>query len=532
MKATEPTVERRGPLRQSAELTSVVKILLVDDNPDKRFALRCVLEPLGFGIVEADSGMAALRCILAEDFAVILLDVCMPVMDGFETAALIRQRRQNEMTPIIFITAYSRDEIPQADHYTGGAVDFIFAPVPPAELRAKVSVFANLFMRADSLAVRAREVQATANQLRLLTDAAPIGIFQTDVENRYVYTNPGWTDITGIEAEGAVGRPWDMIISPDQRPARSGAASGAAVRTELSLRFELPMPGAAPKFVHITAKRISDGAGGSAGWVGTLADVTAVVGAEAAMSAARDTAVTANAMQRNFTASASHELRTPTTSILGFVEEVLEGDGLTDEDRGYLDIVLRNAQRLSQLIDDLLIIGEAEVGITQMALEPTPLVPLLAQIMATFSRAPQRDGVTLVLDDEGADRCAMADSHRLEQALTNLISNALKFSAEGGEVTVRVRGDEEEVQVSVTDSGMGIDPADVASIFERFFRTKLAIDTSVKGSGLGLAIAKEMIEAQHGTIGVTSEVGRGSTFTITLPTAGALPEPSGHLVAT
>ena len=148
---------------------------MVDDNAAKRLGLKAVLLPLGYSIVEADSGLAALRCIMAHDFAVILLDVRMPIMDGFETAALIRQRKQSEMTPIIFITAHGKDEIVNTDLYAEGAVDFIFAPVPPDELRAKVSVFANLFTKAEELARRAREVQTSADQLRLLTDAAPSG---------------------------------------------------------------------------------------------------------------------------------------------------------------------------------------------------------------------------------------------------------------------------------------------------------------------------------------------------------------------
>ena len=133
-----------------------VPILVVDDNAGKRLALKAVLSPLGYSIVEADSGTAALRCVMAQDFAVILLDVRMPIMDGFETAAHIRQRRQSEMTPIIFITAHGSDEI-DTDLYAEGAVDFIFAPVPPHELRAKVSVFANLFSKALELAARARK---------------------------------------------------------------------------------------------------------------------------------------------------------------------------------------------------------------------------------------------------------------------------------------------------------------------------------------------------------------------------------------
>jgi diguanylate cyclase (GGDEF)-like protein len=143
-------------------------VLVVDDNPAKRLALRAVLAPLGHPIVEAASGGAALRCVMAQDFAVILLDVRMPRMDGFETAALIRTRLRSELTPIIFVTAFGSDEIQNADLYAQGAVDFMFAPVPPAELRAKVSVFVNIFIKAESLASQAHEVQTAADQLRRL----------------------------------------------------------------------------------------------------------------------------------------------------------------------------------------------------------------------------------------------------------------------------------------------------------------------------------------------------------------------------
>ena len=114
-----------------------------------------MLAPLGYSIVEADSASPRLRCVMAQDFAVILLDVRMPIMDGFETAALIRLRTQSEMTPIIFITAHGSDEIVTATCYAEGAVDFIFAPSHPDELRAKVSVFANLFLKAEELAAQA-----------------------------------------------------------------------------------------------------------------------------------------------------------------------------------------------------------------------------------------------------------------------------------------------------------------------------------------------------------------------------------------
>jgi diguanylate cyclase (GGDEF)-like protein len=145
-----------------------VPVLIVDDNAAKRVALKAVLHPLGHSIVEADSGLAALRCVMAQNFAVILLDVRMPIMDGFETAALIRKRQQSELTPIIFITAYGSGEIVTTNLYAQGAIDFIFAPVAPDQLRAKVSAFASLYRKAEALAVQAREVQTSAEHLRVL----------------------------------------------------------------------------------------------------------------------------------------------------------------------------------------------------------------------------------------------------------------------------------------------------------------------------------------------------------------------------
>ena len=303
-----------------------VPILVVDDSSAKRLALTAVLLPLGYSIIEADSGVAALRCIAAQDFAVILLDVRMPIMDGFETAALIRRRRQSEMTPIIFITALGSDEFVSIDRFAEGAIDFICAPVDPDNLRAKVSVFANLFSKAEVLAARARDVQTSADQLRLLTDAAPIGIFLTDTDNAYVYTNPRWTEISGIRPEEAVGEKWDTIFDADQRADLQGAelADGEASQTEMCKRFEIQAPGTAPRIVLVTSRRIPDTDGGMAGWVGTLADVTAEAWAETAMALARDEATEASRLKSDFLANMSHEIRTPMNGVIGMTDLLLE----------------------------------------------------------------------------------------------------------------------------------------------------------------------------------------------------------------
>src|SRR5690242_4633294 len=141
-----------------------VGILIVDDDPAKTIALRSVLEPLGENIVEARSGADALRHLLKEDFAVILLDVRMPIMDGFETAELIRQRPASELTPIIFVTALDQAQTDMGRGYELGAVDFVFSPIVPAILRAKVQVFVELYKAQHELRRYRDQLQALVQE--------------------------------------------------------------------------------------------------------------------------------------------------------------------------------------------------------------------------------------------------------------------------------------------------------------------------------------------------------------------------------
>ena len=224
----------------------LVPILVVDDDPAKRLALRAVLSPLGYSIVEADSGLAALRCVLAQDFAVILLDVRMPIMDGIETAMLIRQRHQSEMTPIIFITAHVNDELADTDRYAQGAVDFIFAPVPPDELRAKVSVFANLFIKAEELATQAREAEDVRRPAaaphrgrahRHLPDRhpEPVRLHQSALDRDHRHPGRGgagqeWDTIIGARRHAPASSPSFPTMPCTGRSSAIGSRSGSRVR--------------------------------------------------------------------------------------------------------------------------------------------------------------------------------------------------------------------------------------------------------------------------------------------------------------
>lgn len=243
----------------------------------------------------------------------------------------------------------------------------------------------------------------------------------------------------------------------------------------------------------------------------------------AAIASARDAAIAAIQTQNDFAASASHELRTPTASILGFLEEVLENDQLGEDDRHCLEVAYRNAQRLGGLIDDLLVMGEVDSGHSQTRIAPTPVLPLVELVLSSMSPAALRGEVTLVPPVTSDDRpdggpCVLADPVRLEQVLTNLVGNAVKFNRHGGQVAVQVTSAADIVAVAVSDTGIGIEPEALLHVFDRFYRAT-ALAGGIKGTGLGLSIARQMVEAQGGTLTVTSVLGQGSTFTVTLPAA-------------
>ncbi len=235
-------------------------VLIVDNDASKRIALRAALSPLELEIVEADSGRAALRGLMVQDFACILLDIRMPGMNGFETAAVIRKRQQSEHTPIIFITAHAADDLSPLDGYPDGAVDFMTAPVRPDELRAKVTVYVERFVAeqvSDAL-VELPVGEAGRDRWRFLVDHLPVGVYQTDDEDRFVYTNARWTALTGIAPADAVG--WtaaDLLGAP--------AAAQDATR-----RFELAAPDRDRRLVEMTRAPVPAGPGSPAGWVGTL----------------------------------------------------------------------------------------------------------------------------------------------------------------------------------------------------------------------------------------------------------------------
>jgi signal transduction histidine kinase len=227
----------------------------------------------------------------------------------------------------------------------------------------------------------------------------------------------------------------------------------------------------------------------------------------------------------DFVASVSHELRTPLTSILGFLEMVMEDESVTPSVRAQLDVVRRNSVRLLGLVTDLLLTAQVDEGRLALDLSTVDAALVVEQALADLAPQAAAAGIAVHRRIPGPQP-VRTDSARLRQVVDNLMSNALKYTPAGGDVTVSLAADDHELTLTVSDTGMGIAPEDQRRLFTRFYRTSEAESRAIQGVGLGLAITKSIVEAHGGRIEVDSDVGRGSTFRVTLPLGDAA-QPGG-----
>ncbi len=559
-----------------SDLATGVDILVVDDNPNQLATLHAILAELGANVVCVRSGRDALRCLLNRDFAAILLDVNMPIMDGFETARFIRQRLRSEHTPIIFVTAYG-DEIHEARGYSLGAVDYITTPVIPEVLRAKIAVFIELFRTSTKVRRQADSLRRRAEQLRALTDAS-IAIHQRSSMDELV-------PIVAERARAIVGARFAAVrLRLDHRPYAAEASVTGSAPSSMPSAFADTMAHAAatgapvhaaaaktaeraPAAVAETAERVqaagvqNDGAtptidqqddtGGANG--GCLAvpltardgrniGVVLVAGKVDGTFDGEDTAILlqlgqmasiaaentlygeereANRLKDEFLATVSHELRTPLTAMLSWIR-LLQDGLLDDRERGRgLEVIERNARAQSRLIDDLLDTSRIVTGKLQIAREPVAVEPVVSDAVESLRPAAAAKGIDVRI---AVDNCGtvVGEAKRLQQVLWNLLSNAVKFTPRGGRVDVVARRDGDELELRVSDTGPGISPAFLPHVFDRFRQADTSTTRAHGGLGLGLAIVRHLVELHGGTVRAESDGDqRGATFIVRLPLAPA-----------
>ena len=230
--------------------------------------------------------------------------------------------------------------------------------------------------------------------------------------------------------------------------------------------------------------------------------------------------------RRDFIANVSHELRTPLTSIQGYAETLLDGSQENNHSREFLDIIRKNASRMSRLTEDLLTLARVESGEQRFDVQPVVPGELLHEAIESFEKLARANGVELRVEDSAPEPVS-ADREAIHQVFSNLIDNALKYSASGGQLVLGARPAERGVEFYVRDFGGGIPSEHLPRLFERFYRVDKARSRESGGTGLGLAIAKHIVLAHEGTIRAESELNHGSVFLFTLPLAGVEePRPS------
>jgi signal transduction histidine kinase len=419
-------------------MTPQVDILLVDDHEENLLALEAILVDPAYNLVRASSGRLALKEVLKRDFALILLDVAMPDLDGYETAELIRGRERSRQTPIIFLTANYRSDSHVFRGYSVGAVDYIFKPFSAEVLRSKVAVFAELFQQRGALT---RQTQALLRA-------------QEELEERV----------------------------------RARTRELAAANESLSAEVE-------------ERKRIEQ-------------DRQLLLESE---QHARAQAEAVNRMKDEFLATLSHELRTPLNAILGWSHLLTSGRADQAMVARAITIIRNNAAAQSQLIEDILDVSRIIGGKLRLNVGRVQLREVIEAALDTVTPAAAAKMIAIEREIEEIDPLS-GDRDRLQQVVWNLLSNAVKFTPREGRVFVRLMRRDDDVLLSVQDSGIGIAPDFLPYVFDRFSQADGSATRRHGGLGLGMAIVRHLAELHGGTVRADSAgENQGTTFTVTLP---------------
>src|SRR5688500_13424435 len=453
-----------------------VNILLVDDQPNNLLALESILAGSGENLVMAESGAAALRHLLQMDFAVVLLDVQMPDLDGFETANLIRSRERSHDTPIIFLTALSRSETHVFRGYELGAVDYIFKPFHPEILRSKVNVFIELFRKREAFKRQAHELARIIKQNELILNAAAEGVFGVGMDGATTFVNPAAARMIGRSADEIIGVDIHSLVHPafpgvltcDLPRCRLHAViHGDPAYDEIQEVFFRPDGKCFP--VEFSASPMRDEDGELLGSVIMFRDVTEKRSAALAAEAERryQEAEAQNHAKDNFLATLSHELRTPMTSILGWVQFLRTGHFDEQELEEALRTIESSARLQARLIDDMLDVSRMVLGKFQIDLKPTSICEVVDAALTVARPAAAERGVRLSSEIDDRDCVVDADANRMQQVIGNLLSNAIKFTPPGKHVDLRVDRIDGQVRIRVRDQGEGIEPSFLPYVFDR-----------------------------------------------------------------
>ncbi|CAI8782218.1 response regulator [Chryseobacterium sp. IT-36CA2] len=488
-------------------------ILIVDDNQSNLYSLQKLLESKDFQVETANSGEEALGKALKNDYALIILDVQMPDMDGFEVAETLADYSKTKEVPIIFLSAVNTDKKFITKGYASGAKDYVTKPVDPEILLLKVKTFYNL--QEQNIAMKKtqqnlelevkgrRESQVTMksqiDHFHLMLESLPQIAFTLNESGTVDFVNGKWYEYSDSEQNFPEIYSDDPdIIEEFERCRKKGKALELEVRIKnvASGNYRYHLLRVTPVYDEGRIKN----------WVGTFTDI--------------DDQKKVEKEKDEFLSIASHELKTPLTSIKAYVqllERKLKLDKESSE-AGFVTKVQGQIEKLNTLITDLLDVSKIENGKLKINKKPVNLENLISNAIETILQTHDQREVKIERHGTKPDILIPLDEIRIEQVLINFLTNAIKYSPDNNQVIVTTFVDEEaeEVRVNVTDFGIGIPDFKQDAVFKKFYRVEES-SLQFQGMGIGLFICSEIIKQHHGSVGVSSIVDEGSTFYFTLP---------------
>jgi PAS domain S-box-containing protein len=532
-----PSTTRRG---RPSEPPERARILIVDDDERNLLAIRTVLEDIA-DVVLARSGEDALRQLLKGEFAVILLDVYMPGMDGYETAQIIRAREQTKRIPIIFLSAVNKETEHLIRGYSMGAVDYVFKPVEPVVLRSKAAVFVDLYMMTREVRRKARQEQelldanlrANAERLRAeqelrlaeqrqaaIIHSLPLVLYLEDQDatpRMPKFVSGNFTAVTGFNYDDVVATPtlWLDRLHPEDRGRVADALSARRQGRAYAVEYRWQCADGTYKHFLDQAVLLRDADGRPLEYAGTLLDVTDRKNLETQLLHVRKM----DALGQ-LTGGIAHDFNNLLAAVLGGLGLIERRVTLADDQRKVLDMTRHAAQQGAELVSRLLAFARKQ-KLEPAHIDMTELSGSVTQLLGYTL------GGLVALEWELQDELwsPYADETQLELALMNLAINARDAMPEGGKICIACRnvsigtGNEaaagDYVVLAVSDTGCGIPPDMLERVTEPFFTTKAV----GKGTGLGLSMVYGFAQQSGGTMRIESHVDQGTVVELWLPRA-------------
>ena len=527
--------EPPAPPDLDAPLTA--RILIVDDDERNAYAAVEALAELGHELMVARSGEEALKQLLSEEFALILLDLHMPGMDGYETAALVRSRKKNRLTPIVFLTAIYRDEAHIYQAYSAGAVDVVFKPIDPFILKTKVQVFTDLYLKTkeverqsayqqwllDEHARVKAEKARTEHALRrteareaAILKSLPIVFHSRSVEPPFApqFVSDSVEQITGFPPRRFTEDPnfGTSRIHPDDLAMYVERVSAATRTGHYSAEFRWLCADGQYRVLQDTGVVAPSEDGEPTELFGVILDATDRKSLEEQLAQARKMEAVGQ-----LTGGVAHDFNNLLTVVLGNIDMLATRPEEDARRMRRIEAVRAAAERGRDLTGQLLAFSRRQ-HLTPVTLDVNTLIRHFAPLM----RQAVGEAVTLDLDLAETPLATHVDATQLETALLNLAVNARDAMPEGGSLTIATRGEDGPtplgyVAVEVRDTGVGMDETVRKRVFEPFFTTK---DVG-KGSGLGLSQVYGFVSQSNGEVRLESAPGQGSAFHLLLPASSA-----------